>query len=153
MAMHEIHIDWTGPHTHEQVQAMNGKQDFGIYQLCGYHPVYCEGDEEKSVLLYIGYTERRFKSALRNHDFFDPTSAIAPYFNPSSVRAWVGRVRNSLVPLRDIRDLLIFAHSPAWNSFGIKFNSKRYRRFEVVNHGARGGLPKDRIIGKHLFCK
>jgi hypothetical protein len=44
-----IHIDWSGPHTFEDVAKLNGPTDFGIYQIYGAHHIY-----GSDVLLYIG---------------------------------------------------------------------------------------------------
>src|SRR5437773_399292 len=93
---HIIHIDWSGPHSLEEVAQFNGPSDWGIYQFYGGHPVYGSG-----VLLYIGKTEsdpggfagRVPTSAGRcglNPDGGDRGVSRSPHWSPASRQRDVG---------------------------------------------------------------
>ena len=38
-----VHIEWNGPFSIEEAKSKNGKDDKGIYQIYGNHPVYGYG--------------------------------------------------------------------------------------------------------------
>ena len=119
----EIHINWDGPYTPDAVQEeMDGKTDYGIYQFYGHNPV-CGGD----TLLYIGKA--------RNHTFArmmkkgEHQVQFDKYWTSDAMSVCVGRLAGETPGLRkwtrriDIAAmLLVFAHSPAWNSQGLNLS-------------------------------
>lgn len=114
----EIHIDWNGPYTYCEVQEMNGETDYGIYQIYGHHPAY-----GNSMLLYIGKAQK-VTFADRKTKFIDHRIRFDKYWTSDAMHIYVGRLRGSKTPKGDewsrqidlTEKLLIFAHSPAWNS-------------------------------------
>jgi hypothetical protein len=44
-----VHIEWDGPFSIDEAKEKNGKDDYGVYQIYGNHPVYGYG-----ASLYIG---------------------------------------------------------------------------------------------------
>ena len=46
-----VHIEWDGPFSIDKAKEKTGKDDYGVYQIYGNHPVYGYG-----ALLYIGKT-------------------------------------------------------------------------------------------------
>jgi len=109
-----IHIDWSGPHTIEDVALLNGPTDFGVYQIYGTHHVY-----GSDVLLYIGLAAKQtFATRLTQHGWCSGTP------DPKRVSYYVGRLFGYETPddetwCRHIdfaERLLIHAHSPAKNT-------------------------------------
>ncbi len=114
-----IHIDWSGPHSYEEVASFNESTAYGIYQIYGAHPVY-----GNSVLLYIGMAQKsvcgfadRFRSGSPHEDRFNK--------NPDSRRMqfYFGRLFGEPMPDHDTweahikyaESLLIYSHKPAQN--------------------------------------
>ena len=116
--MHNIHIDWEGPHTYDEVKKMKGRVDFGIYQFYGCHSVY-----GADTLLYIGKAqEGTFGS--RMTDFSDHNIRFDKYSTSGRMDIYAGRLAGGETPgyaawskeIELAEKLLICAHSPAWNS-------------------------------------
>ena len=128
----EIHIDWKGPYTYEEVKKMDGKTDFGIYQFYGYHAAY-----GADALLYIGMTEKNFASGMKNS--VDHQIRFDDYSTSDKMNIYVGRLTGAKTPnkkewLKQIKlakNLLIFAHQPAGNSQNL--NIKFYQSGELFN--------------------
>ena len=150
-----IHLLWKGPHTFEDVLSMQGRTDFGIYQVHGPHPV--SGTDS---LLYIGQAnDQTFGARFTNPDRQPWGPDDAPWGdNTALLRFFVGRVH----PTRYQRDrgaiddelwgtyidtaekLLISAHAPHWNAqhvSGIKpEHTDDYDNCHVLNWGTRASL-------------
>ncbi|TQP76852.1 hypothetical protein FLL89_19800, partial [Vibrio cholerae] len=59
----QIHIQWDGPFSLEQIKLMNTRTDYGLYQVYGTHTVY-----GSNVLLYIGQaTYQTFGTRILQH--------------------------------------------------------------------------------------
>ena len=140
--MTEIHIDWEGPFQHEQVKNMNSKEDYGIYQIYGYHAVY-----GADTLLYIGAVTAQDGTFASKVD----EKYLHRYWTSDSVSICVGRLTGS----EDLSDkdwseeiisakkLLIFAHSPAYNHQSLMLK---------INEGNKSDIPFDTHVfnwGKH----
>src|SRR4029077_1652255 len=107
-------IDWSGPHGLNEIAALSGPTDYGVYQVYGAHHVY-GGD----VLLYIGLVEQQtFAARFSQHGWF-PANHDA-----GRLHVYIGRLFGFVTPddspwCSDIRLaelLLIHAHKPAENS-------------------------------------
>lgn len=115
--IHEIHIDWSGPHTHDEVKKMDADTDFGIYQFYGCHPVY-----GLDTLLYIGKAQEHPFSSRMCGDYHQ--IRFGKYWTPADMSLNIGRLVGSSTPsdqewsneINLAEKLLIYAHSPAWNS-------------------------------------
>ena len=131
----EIHIDWEGPFQREQIKEKNSKKDYGIYQFYGYHPIY-----GMDTLLYIGKAqEMTFSSRINSQDH--KGMYLHKYWTPDSVSLYLGRLKGTKTPsdeawsekIRLAEKLLIYAHSPAGNSQGVKLDKKRLQELFNVH--------------------
>ena len=97
-----------------------------LYQICGYHVVY--GND---TLLYIGKTER-FSDRILEHRWIDYEQAI-------SIRKALFRSKTE--EISDIENLLIFSHSPAYNSSRISGDGRNLNPNMLIrNYGEKGVL-------------
>ena len=137
-----IHLFWEGPKTFEQLNSLNNEeQDYGIYQIYGTHPVY-----GKDTLLYIGKaSERSFKQRLVS----DKREWINNKWDDINFRFHIGRLYGIEIPSDDewgeqiqiAEELLIFSHSPAYNSDHVgSINEDKVYDSIVLNWGNRGML-------------
>lgn len=136
----DIHIDWQGPFSLEQAKSNPG---FGLYQYYGDHPVYGQG-----VLLYIGKTESTFAARLSQHNWETwipaPTSVYLGHLcGPDDIPEdqWP-----DLVDMAE--NILIFAHSPTFNSSRMNTISSRNRDVRVLNWGNRKCLLPEVSISR-----
>lgn len=128
----DIHIDWEGPFTLEEAKSNSG---FGLYQYYGDHPVYGQG-----VLLYIGKTDSTFAARLNQHNW--------ETWIPAPTQVYLGHLCGpddipeaqwpSLIDAAE--NILIFAHSPAFNSSRLNAIRNRDRDVRVLNWGSRKSL-------------
>jgi hypothetical protein len=112
-----ININWYGPYgLHDLKQLNDTSKDFGIYQVCGSHPVY-----GSNVLLYIGKAvQQTFATRIAQENW---------HYNKDSgnVQIYVGRLGgNKKIPMEKweqqihfAEKLLIYSHAPACNSQNI----------------------------------
>jgi hypothetical protein len=146
MEAQAIYVEWEGPFSLNEVRHLNSENDFGIYQIYGAHPVY-----GSNVLIYIGAASQQTfgKSIfLEGWNYYD---------NPNGLQIYLGRVLSEGGTSRTEKStridisfrLLIFAHSPAYNSeFINNFHEDReLQSFHVVNwKNYRNLLPE--VSGK-----
>lgn len=139
-----IHIIWEGPHTLEEIKKLNEDHDYGIYQICGSHPVY-----GLNTILYIGKaTKQTFSNRVGQEDW---EYTWDQQFN--CVQVYVGRIGGGKTPSDSVWDekieiaekMLICSHSPANNQhmyFGEVFDSgtERFFKTHILNHGSRNLL-------------
>ena len=131
----EFDICWEGPLLQKEIEdKKNRSEDFGIYQFYGFHPVYGE-----YVLLYIGMTTDGFSARIKEHEFLGPKH-VPGCLKPESIRIYLGYVdglkREDGEKLGDIERLLIFAHSPAWNSKSIRlWWCSQEQDIKILNQG------------------
>jgi len=109
-----IHIDWSGPHSLDEVASFNGPEDFGIYQVYGAHHVY-----GSDALLYIGLAEGR-EFAVRMEEHWE----YPMNHDKGRLQVYLGRLFGGPTPddatwrrhIKLAERLLIYAHKPALNS-------------------------------------
>ena len=131
----EITIKWESPVSQNEIKKKREVyQGSGVYQLCGYHPVYGEDD----VLLYIGETDCLY-CRIKNHEYIN---LLPNCFKPEKIKIRVGRIvkNKDNVHLKTIEGILIFMHSPAWNSAKVRNPCECYRDIEIKNEGKNGCL-------------
>lgn len=141
--MRSVRIEWVGPFSLEEVSGLNDEDnDYGIYQIYGYHIVY--GTDS---LLYIGKAEgMTFSQRFAQH-----AKWLLEDLEEEDVSIRVGRIaEEDYEPdpadldwtklLRDVEALTIHWHSPAYNSSNI--GTYNGQPLEVVNRGKRGSLDE-----------
>ena len=144
MATNVIHVQWKGPLTWEEVKGPKGPTDYGLYQIVGRHPIY-----GSYVLLYIGLADgQTFGQRIPEHY----SESQFRRNDVENMRIFVGRLEKS-ERKRQLTDddwsrqiefaekLLIFAHSPAFNSQQIKeINSDQLADVHILNWDSYGCL-------------
>ena len=143
--MRSVRVEWEGPFCLDYViDELNGKDDYGLYQIYGTHIVY-----GASSLLYIGKAEGlTFSQRFSQHrsEWLSEEEGV-------SIR--IGRIvsdDHAYDPpdwpdwrkvLRDAEALTIYWHSPAYNSSNVEtYNGQRLK---VANRGERGDLCAEYI--------
>ena len=145
--MRIVEIEWTGPFNPKQVK--RNKDDF--YQVYGYHPVYGE-----NVLLYI-FRGNEWKREISTHKNIGERR-IPDYFKPGQITVAVGKILDNKgkICLETIKEILVFLHSPAWNTEGIDdIKNIPYLSCDDVvikNRGNKGGLFET-VEGKNCFVR
>ena len=110
--MRKVKIKWAEPLSPKEVQGKEGN----IYRFYGYHPVY--GD---NVLLYICGAYEWSGEGILDHKNIKRTR-IPSHFKPEQIKVIVGEIfddNEKKVCLEIIKEILVFLHSPAWNTEGI----------------------------------
>jgi len=95
-----------------EIEKLTGDEDYGIYQITGYHPVF-----GNNSLLYIGKAQKRpFATRFKEHkEWLEKEGDITIY---------IGRTTNIgnedwEAAIEDTEPLLIYFHSPPYNSRSI----------------------------------
>jgi hypothetical protein len=138
----EIHIYWTGPVSHNDLQSLKGPSDKGIYCVYGHHPMYGK------VLVYIGKTHINFASRTVVEDWVGGSEN-----DPNNVEYYLGRLIGRETPSLEewkrqiivAEALLIHAHAPAYCSQHIKQVEKKIdvSHARVHNWGAVRSLHRE----------
>ena len=145
----KVNLVWSGPHSYDDVRAMKGNTDYGLYQIYGTHPVY-----GANALLYIGRArDQTFGIRFTDHPKLGAPAELRWEDNGLQYRIHTGRVhlkesepRPTKARLRTrlamAEHLLISAHSPAWNAqhVGAPPKQPRYHDFHILNWGQHGVL-------------
>ena len=146
----KVSLTWRGPHQYEEVQAMDGTADYGLYQIYGTHPVY-----GANTLLYIGKAlDQTFGERFSpQHEKLGLPADLLWEDNGLQWRIHTGRMhlkegspRPEESELRErltmAERLLISVHSPAWNGQLVAAlpDQRRYHAFHVLNWGQHGLL-------------
>lgn len=132
-----IHINWEGPITLEEALSKQHAGSCGLYQYYGTHPVYRE-----NALLYIGKTVESNIAArlgMHVHHYWSSTPTLIHVGSVVSEERLDDAEWSRQIALAE--SLLIYTHSPAWNSSNIK--SIDYALFDdihIFNWGNRGQL-------------
>jgi hypothetical protein len=134
-----IHIQWSGPYPLARIGEFTGASDYGIYQVCGKHPVY-----GSSALLYLGKAqEQTFGVRLQQegwHGWQETNGNIEIYLGHLSCSTTPDNTAWSEEIARAER-LLIYAHRPAHNASGLYRNSDpEVGSLHILNWGERGCL-------------
>jgi hypothetical protein len=114
MATLVIHIEWEGPFSFNDLNKFNdAKIDFGVYQIYGNHPIY-----GSDILLYIGKAQEEtfFMRLYPDREYWQKHCGI-----------YLGRLAGDKTPHNEewsrqidlAEKLLIYSHSPAYNSSNI----------------------------------
>jgi hypothetical protein len=143
-----IHLEWNGPYTLDEVAAFGDEAtDYGLYAAVGRHPVY--GHE---ALLYIGIASQQVFSSRTAQHRWDEND------NSSSFRFYVARLisRTALAEadwtrrLELAEKLLIFSHSPSWNSSNVaNINEQDVAGVHVYNWKDHGPLLPEVSEGRY----
>jgi hypothetical protein len=114
-----VHIDWDGPFSIKEVQSKNGKDDYGVYQIYGNHPIYGYG-----VLLYIGKAvDQTFGQRINQEE--EKGSKWLSDKDYRRVEIYTGTVDENETGMEWetvtdlVEKLLIYSHQPACNSSSI----------------------------------
>ena len=110
----DIHIEWKGPFLFQDALSKKSEQDYGIYQIYGWHPVY-GGD----VLLYIGKADHQHFGVRLSQETWWTTMPDA-----QRITVYLGRIAGIATPedlqwgqmISKAERLLIYAHAPAYNA-------------------------------------
>ena len=115
------------------------KEDYGLYQITGYHPVF--GDDS---LLYIGIAqEQTFSKRFSQHkNWLNEEYGIEVYVGYIKSIADKENFRESAweVILKDAEALLVYFHSPPYNSQHISEMPGLERNPRIINTGDYGDL-------------
>ena len=144
-----INLHWKGPHSLDEVRAMEEADDYGIYQYYGAHPVY-----GADTLVYLGKANgQTFGSRFRQAEYNWTGEQDGWENNEARIRIHTGRIhvtRQEKLPgihkwgkwIDQAEYLLICAHSPAWNGQYVRNrpNSPSYDDVHVLNWGQYGRL-------------
>ena len=136
--MKTLHIEWEGPFDIEKAKSKNGKEDYGVYQIYGNHPVYGSG-----VLIYIG------KAVDQNFGvrFYQEEKSWLSDKDYSPIEIYFGKVDESETGMKWakvtdlVEKLLIYSHQPACNSSNIgSIPDKSLQDIHILNWGDRRDL-------------
>lgn len=146
----QIHIQWDGPFSLEQIKLMNTRTDYGLYQVYGTHTVY-----GSNVLLYIGQaTYQTFGTRILQHSKW----GYVP--DEKELKVYVGRFAgnepvteeewNAQISIAE--KLIIFTHSPALNSANINSTGNSVPiETHVYNWGNRRNLLPEVSALRYLY--
>lgn len=118
-----INVCWTGPYSPKDVEKFSDpKNDIGLYQTYGLH--FCYGPDQ---LLYIGKTTQNFSARLRKGQApHYPELRLIYEPHPTFYLGRIGGVTDDeeiRYQLQLAEILMIFVHSPAYNSNFISGNT------------------------------
>ena len=135
--MKEIHISWHGPYTLNDARTGRQGATYGLYQYIGMHDVYGPG-----TLLYLGKAvDRQINSRLSEH--------VHESWSSLPVDILIGNLATEAKLQNDewseqidlAERLLIYTHSPAWNSSNVKsIDWSSTPPLHIFNWGDRGYL-------------
>ena len=134
--MEDINIDWQGPLTLEQALQLNSDTDHGLYQYYGDHPLYGQ-----NVLLYVGSAiKQSLGKRLAQHNWH--------HWSASEVQIYVGRLcaeepiglNTAQQKLALAEAILLFAHSPGFNTSNLNSIKHKGDDVRVMNWGKRKSL-------------
>ena len=134
--MRLVRIEWVGSFSLDYViDELNGKDDYGLYQIYGTHIVY-----GANVLLYIGKAEGlTFSQRFSQHsEWLSEEEGVSIRIGRIAIDDYAYDSPDWREVLRDAEALTIYWHSPAYNSSNIEtYNGQQLK---VVNRGERGAL-------------
>lgn len=132
-----IHIQWEGPSTLDNISELDNQlRDYGVYQVYGHHPTY-----GPNSLLYIGQANQQtFYKRLSQEDWELEECDFAFFVErladveQLSEDIWSQRIEFA-------ERLLIYAHSPSYNSSGLQSSlGKEFYDVPVLNWGNYGSI-------------
>ena len=131
-----VHIVWDGPFSIDKTKEKNGKEDYGVYQIYGNHPVYGYGS-----LLYIEKAaDQSFGERIKQDEKWLEKEywPIEVYTGDVDVNE-TGMKWGAVVDL--VEKLLIYPHQPAWNSSNIcSIPEKTLEDIHILNWNSRRNL-------------
>jgi hypothetical protein len=154
MTTRYIYIDWDGPYGLDELEELDDpRQDYGLYQVYGSHPLY--GEE---VLLYLGATggDRTFAGRIAEEQTYWEAEED---FQPLAV--YVGRLMGVVTPGAGVWEeemevahrLLVFAHAPVFNGRQVAaVPDDDLKDVHVVNWGSHLDLAPE-VSGRRYLYK
>lgn len=136
--MMEIHLNWRGPYSLEDASGGLG-ETLGLYQYIGMNAIY-----GPAALLYLGRASRRhigIRLAEHNLDLWSslPVEILIGEIAAEAETPLDENERMNQIELAE--SLLIYTHSPAWNSSNIQnVNWSNMPDLHIFNWGVRGHL-------------
>ncbi len=136
-----VEIDWTRVGKSDCVDGLTEENDYGLYEIAGYHPVF--GDDS---LLYIGMTQdQTFSERFMQHkswlkDEWDITVYVGRIrsIDGKDSQDFHGNLWRSVV--EDAEALLIYFHAPPYNSRSISEFPEPTHNLRIINLGDCGDL-------------
>ena len=134
-------VEWGRLKDYQEVFDLNGKDDYGVYQITGYHNMF--GDDS---LLYIGMArDQTFGVRFKQHrTWLEAEWGKTIYvgrvisIDDESEDVYHGNLWNSIID--DVEALLIYFHSPPYNSRSISDRPDPERKLRIINTGDCGDL-------------
>lgn len=129
----KVILEWKKFEKLEDVLKENDEEAYGVYQISGYHAVFGDG-----ALLYIGRAvDQSFAERFRQHEDW--------LRKESGVKIYLGRTTNIENDIWDniikhVEILLIYYHSPPYNSTFISESPKPTSKLRIINIGDYGDL-------------
>lgn len=132
----EIHLNWRGPYSLDEAKGEPG-ETFGLYQYVGMNAIY-----GPSALLYLGRASRQYigiRLAQHNLGLWSslPVEILIGEIaaeTPLDENEWMNQIELA-------ESLLIYTHSPAWNSSNIQnVNWSNMPDLHIFNWRMRGHL-------------
>ena len=134
-------IEWTKVESHDVWEKLDKNEDYGLYQILGYHPVF-----GNNSLLYIGMArDQDFKTRFGQHENW-----LKKEWDEN---VYVGEIKsidektnadyhgNEWRPVvKDAEALFIYFHSPPYNSQKISEIPKPSNNLRIINVGDCGEL-------------
>lgn len=144
MTEKKVILKWKRLEKFDDVFHENDEEAYGVYQISGRHAVF--GEES---LLYIGRAvDQSFAERFRQHEGWVKRE--------SGVRINLGRTTNIEdniwnEVIKDVEALLIYYHSPPYNSQNISERPKPKTKLRIINIGEYGDLyPEISHVGLEL---
>jgi len=133
----KIHVDWRGPFELDDIKKSNQAKNYGIYQYYGTHPVY-----GTNTLLYLGKaSDNIIQSRIKSHAHNTWSSTPIEIYlgNIIAHEKLSDKIWSQHINLAE--KLLIYTHSPAWNSQNIKsIVYSDFNNVHIFNWGNRAML-------------
>jgi hypothetical protein len=140
-------IEWEKVDNWKEVEKLNRDEDYGIYQITGHHPIF-----GNNSLLYIGKAEdQTFGKRIEQHKNW--------LQKEWDVTIYIGRttnIENDIwnTIINDVEPLLIYFHSPPYNSQHVSEAPNPKTKLRIINTGDCGVLyPEISHIGLEKYDK
>ncbi len=144
----EIHLNWRGPYSLEDARNGQAGQTFGLYQYMGMNAIY-----GPAAVLYIGRASKQYIATRLAQHNLDRWSSLPVEILIGEIAAELpldDNERNQQIELAE--SLLIYTHSPAWNSANIQnVTWSNMPDLHIFNWGMRGHLLSE--VSTKRWCE